>query len=122
MRIAHDPDPPGLSDQRVAEHDAELGPVMVGDDYVCGVVEIVGDGREQGKPERGGTGRPGLVGFEQEPAEPQVRRVSEQVTGDRRGEDRDQRAFPATPAPAVPAAALAWATGLCATAQAESSS
>ena len=64
---------------------------MVGDDQVRGVVEVVGDGGEQGEPESGGAGRAGLVGLEQQAAESHVRAVPEQVAGDRRGEDRDQR-------------------------------
>jgi hypothetical protein len=57
VRIAHDADPAGLGRQRVAEDDAELGPVVVGEDHVRAVVEVVGDRGEQREPEGGGPGR-----------------------------------------------------------------
>src|SRR6516162_5856812 len=64
---------------------------MIGENHVRGVVEVVGDGGEQREPEGGGAGRARLVRFEQQAAEPYVRAVPEQIAGDRRGEDGDQR-------------------------------
>jgi hypothetical protein len=93
VRIAHDADPAGLGRQRVAEDDAELGPVVIGEDHVRAVVEVVGDRGDQREPEGGGAGRARLVRLEQQATEPHVGAVSEQVTGDRRGEDGDQRPF-----------------------------
>src|SRR5579862_6669643 len=83
MRIAHDPDPPGLGGQRVAEYDAELVPVMIGEDHVDRVVQVFGRDGEEREAEGGGAGRARLVRLEQEAAVPDVGTVSEQVTRDR---------------------------------------
>src|SRR5262249_45487593 len=93
VRIAHDADPAGLGRQRVAEDDAELGPVVVGEDHVRAVVEVVGDRGDQREPEGGGPGRARLVRLEQQATEPQVGAVPEQVTSYRRGQGGDQAPF-----------------------------
>src|ERR1700722_2360012 len=67
---------------------------MVGHDHVGRVVEVIGDGGEQGEPEGGGAGRACIIGLEQQPAETHVRAVPQQVAGHRRGEHGDQRPLP----------------------------
>src|SRR6185312_2685528 len=66
---------------------------VVGEDHVRAVVEVVGDRGDQREPEGGGSSRARLVRLEQQATEPHVGAIPEQIAGDRRGEDSDQRPF-----------------------------
>ncbi len=91
-RVAEHPDPPALAGEQVAQHGAELGAVVVGHHHVGGAVQIAGragDDLEAGRSHgRGAAG----VGLQEDPAEPEIRGVAQQVAGYGGGEHGDQGA------------------------------
>ena len=91
IRLAHHSHPAGLRGQRIADHDAEFRPVVIGNHHVSGVVERRGHRglhRETRVPR--GLGLPG-VRLHQHRAESGVAAEMQQVAGYRREEHRDER-------------------------------
>lgn len=91
-RIAHDPYPPRLAGQPVAQHDADLRPVVVGHDQIGGLVKVLsGIGRDQ-DARRDGCGMSTVgIGLGEHGAVARVPGEVQQVSGHRRREDGDER-------------------------------
>src|ERR1039457_6004860 len=90
--VAHDAHPACLAGERVTQHDAQFGPVVVGQHDVGGAVKVPVGAADHGDARS--ACRPGAlrVGLDQHRPEAGVLPVAQQVPGYRGGEHRDEGA------------------------------